>query len=101
MSKARLVWTENARRSLREIVRYLRQYSPQAAERISKQITAATRRLEDFPLSGRIVPELAGTGFREVIVADYRVIYEATAEDTVEILAVVHGRRLFPHVERG
>jgi len=85
---------------LREIIRYLRRYSSEAAERISQQIVEATRRLEDFPLSGRVVPELAETGFREVIVGDYRVIYEAMEDDTVEILSIVHDRRLLRHIER-
>ncbi|MFQ5858118.1 MAG: type II toxin-antitoxin system RelE/ParE family toxin, partial [Anaerolineae bacterium] len=92
-----VIWTEKARQNLREIVRYLRQHSPEAAERISKEITASTRRLETFPISGRIVPELAETSFREVIVGDYRVIYEVTEDDTVEILTIVHSRRLLPH----
>jgi len=100
MSKARVVWTEKARQDLREIIRYLRRYSSEAAERISQQIVEATRRLEDFPLSGRVVPELAETGFREVIVGDYRVIYEAMEDDTVEILSIVHDRRLLRHIER-
>lgn len=100
MSKARVVWTEKARQDLREIVRYLRRYSPEAAERISQQIVEVTHRLEDFPLSGRVVPELAETGFREVIVGDYWVIYEAMEDDTVEILSIMHGRRLLRHIER-
>lgn len=96
MSKTRIIWTEKARRDLRDIVRYLRQHSPEAAERISRQIVASTRRLEAFPFSGRIVPELEGSEFREVIVGDYRVVYEVTEGDTVEILTIVHSKRLFP-----
>lgn len=96
MSEVRIVWTEKARQDLREIVHYLRQHSPEASERISKEITASTRRLEMFPSSGRIVPELAETSFREVIVGDYRVIYEVTEGNTVEILTIVHSRRLLP-----
>lgn len=94
--EVRVVWTEKARQDLREIVRYLRQHSSEAAERTSEEIAASTRRLETFPFSGRIVPELAETNFREVIVSDYRVIYEVTDENVVEILTIVHGRRLVP-----
>lgn len=43
-----------------------------------------------------IVPELAESELREVIVGDYRVIYEVTEGNTVEILTVVHSKRLFP-----
>lgn len=49
------------------------------------------------PFSGRIVPELAESELREVIVGDYRVIYEVTEGNTVEILTIVHSKRLFPH----
>jgi plasmid stabilization system protein ParE len=38
------------------------------------------------------VPELPDTGFREVIVGNYRVIYRVVG-NTVEILTVMHGRR--------
>jgi plasmid stabilization system protein ParE len=48
-----------------------------------------------FPDSGRVVPELPNSRFRELIVEDYRVIYEhGPAGNTVRILAVRHGRRL-------
>ncbi len=96
MSSARIVWTDKARRDLRQIVRYLRRYSPQAAEEMGRRITAATRRLAEFPLSGRAVPELPDSSLREVIVGDYRVIYEPTENDTVEILSVLHSMRLMP-----
>jgi len=95
MAKVRIVWTEKARRDLREVVRYLRQYSPEAAEKTSKRITASTRRLAEFPLSGRAVPELPDTDFRELIVGDYRVVYEPSG-DAVEILSVLHSKRLMP-----
>jgi len=89
MSSARIAWTDKARRDLRR-------YSPQTAEETGRRITATTRRLGEFPLSGRAVPELPDSGLREVIVGDYRVIYEPTENDTVEILSILHSRRLIP-----
>lgn len=53
----------------------------------------ATGKLEIMPLCGRIVPELEGYGFREVIYRNYRIVYRLTDDDTIEILAVVHGAR--------
>lgn len=41
------------------------------------------------------MPEIGSEPVREVIVGDYRVIYEVT-ETQVEILAVVHGSRDLP-----
>jgi len=94
---ARVVWSWHAREDLRRIVDYVRADQPAAARRLGQQITHATRRLDQFPLSGRVVPELPGLEFREIIVGNYRVIYEV-AEEQVEVLAVIHGMRDLPSV---
>ena len=88
----RLLWTEPARDDLREILRFIRQDNPVAARNVIRKIREKVERLAQFPLSGRTVPELLDTGFREVIVENYRVIYRLVG-NTVEILTVVHGRR--------
>ena len=48
--------------------------------------------LQLFPKAGRIVPEFDDESTREVIVADFRVIYELS-DDHVTILNVIHGRQ--------
>lgn len=48
-----------------------------------------------FPKSGRIVPELGDGKTREVIVTNYRVMYEVES-DAVIILTVLHGARELP-----
>lgn len=45
------------------------------------------------PLIGRIVPELANTTIRERFFYSYRMPYRV-GDAGVEILAIVHGRRL-------
>lgn len=52
----------------------------------------AVQRLTEFPQSGRIVPERLAQGYREVIVAPYRIVYSVVGTD-VRILRVWHGRR--------
>jgi plasmid stabilization system protein ParE len=42
-----------------------------------------------------MVPEFERPELRELIEGPYRIIYQVTAE-TVEVLAVVHGRQLPP-----
>jgi plasmid stabilization system protein ParE len=59
---------------------------------VRQEIMSATRRLADFPLSGRVVPEVGTEEYREIIVRDYRIIYRATVQQ-VRIVTVVHGRR--------
>lgn len=56
----------------------------------------ATRRLQNFPEIGRVIPEVADTSLREIIVQGYRVIYRLE-EQCVLILAVMHGRRDVDH----
>ncbi len=92
-AKYKIVWTAKARERLREIVAYLQQFSSAAAARIGKQIAAATRRLADFPESGRRVPELPGTHYREVIRGNYRIVYEVAPPRVVRILTIRHGRQ--------
>jgi addiction module RelE/StbE family toxin len=93
--RTRVVWSAQAVADLREIAAYIREYSPRSARRIRQEIKNATRRLELFPLSGRFMPELPDGPYREVIVRDYRILYEST-EAHVEILTVVHGTRDLP-----
>jgi toxin ParE1/3/4 len=56
------------------------------------EVRAGVERLTDFPLSGRIVPERKAHGYREIIVAPYRIVYSVVGDD-VRILRVWHGRR--------
>lgn len=49
------------------------------------------------PLAGRRVPELNDDAVRERFLYSYRVIYEVRAKG-VEILAVLHGRRLLESI---
>jgi plasmid stabilization system protein ParE len=50
------------------------------------------RQIEQFPSSGRIVPEFGNVQFRELIERPYRLIYRITA-DGAEIAAILHGAR--------
>ena len=65
---AEVIWTGPALRHLREIEDYVRQDSPQRAERLTYRLLQAPQRLEAFPLSGRVVPELDNLAYREIIV---------------------------------
>lgn len=94
MNKQRLkiAWTEPASSDLKAITDYIRPHSPAGAKKIRQQIRDAVCGLTAFPLSGRSVPEFPEKNFRELIVGNYRVVYEIV-ETWVVILAVVHGAR--------
>ena len=60
-------------------------------------LLASVRRLHDFPLSGRVVPERGEPMLREVIWHNYRVVYRhLEAADEVHVLLVFRAERLFP-----
>jgi len=66
------------------------------ADSVLTEIFDAVDRLARFPQSGRVVPEMNNENTREIIVGNYRVIYD-TGGDTVHILSVLHGAQLFPN----
>lgn len=65
---------------------------PQVRRQFAGRFRAAFRRLQTWPLSGRVVPERASLGYRELIVTPYRVVY-TVFEDEVQVLRIWHGRR--------
>lgn len=91
----RVLWTAPARDDLREIREYIARDSAQFARLTTGRLVAAVGRLQQYPLSGRIVPELGRAAIREVVQGAYRIVYRVTP-DAIQILAVVHGARLFP-----
>ena len=95
----RVVWTSPARDDLREIRAYVARDSAQYARLVVERLLAAVERLQDYPLSGRIVPEVEQPTLREVVAGAYRIVYRVTASE-VHILTVVHGARQFPPGER-
>jgi plasmid stabilization system protein ParE len=93
--RAPVAWTRPALDSLLDIVRHIQTDNLPAARRFASQIKAKVARLEQFPESGRPVPEFPSSGLRELIIGDYRVIYRAVkGPASVQVLAVRHGARL-------
>jgi len=88
-------WTNAAVAHLVAIHEHIALDSPRYASRMVDRITARTRQIGTFPLSGHSVPEYRSPTIREVIEGPYRVIYEVS-EEGVQVLAVIHGARLLP-----
>lgn len=72
---AEIVWTEPALQQLDAIAEYIVLDKPDAASHLIRQVFEKTDRLEDFPKSGRIPPELPKSIYREVIVPPCRIFY--------------------------
>lgn len=91
----RVVWTRPALQDVSAIREYIARDSPRYARAVAERLFATVDRLQDYPLSGRVVPELAQPTLPEVIAAPYRIVYRVRAE-VVEIITVVHAARQFP-----
>jgi len=88
----RVEWSDFARDDLDDLVEYISRDSAFYARQFGEKVVLATRRLGDFPESGRRIPEADDDNLREIIVQGYRVMYRFEA-DIVLILAVMHGSR--------
>jgi len=89
-------WTRLASLDLQRLQDYIAQDNPHAAFRIARLIRERTERLADHPYSGR-TGRVHGT--RELIVSGtpYVVAYRiVAAEDSVDVLAVIHSARKWP-----
>jgi toxin ParE1/3/4 len=68
-------WSPTALEDVESIAEYLARDSEYYARAVVDKILVRTRKLKDFPLSGRIVPELEDVSVRETFVHSYRIIY--------------------------
>jgi toxin ParE1/3/4 len=80
-------FTASARAQFLSALTYIRRDDPQAAVNFRERAETALRRLEEFPKSGRIVPEFPELPCREVVIAPYRFFYRVKGE-IVWIVAV-------------
>jgi len=80
-------FTPSARTQFFSALSYIRRDKPSAATSFRDRSEKILRRLEDFPESGRIIPEFPELSYREVIISPYRFFYKIKA-DVVWIVAV-------------
>lgn len=90
--RAAILWSERARLDLLEIGDFIARDKPQAAERWVGKVLNAIEPTAAFPASGRIVPEIDRSDIREVILDNYRIVYQL-GETSIIILTVFEGHR--------
>lgn len=90
-----VVWSPQALEDAGEIGEYIARDSPQYASAVVDSLLEATRKLQNFPFAGRVVPELGDELIREKFVYSYRLIYRVE-DKRVLILAIIHFKRLLP-----
>lgn len=89
----KIKFTPTARVQFLEGLEYIRQDNPSAAASYREKVEKVLRRLEDFPESGRAIPEFPGLPHREVIIRPYRFFYRVVGKN-IWIVAVWHGAQL-------
>ncbi len=85
-------WSFEATTDLESLAVYIARDSAFYATAFVQEILMAGRSLDRFAERGRIVPELAQTNIRELLVREYRLIY-TIEESRVVILGLIHGKR--------
>lgn len=93
----RVLWTRQAIEDVEAIRAFVARDSPHYATLIAERMVEAVQRLQEFPRSGRVVPELERDAYREIIFGAYRIVHRLEA-DRIEVLAVVHAARRFPGI---
>ena len=86
-------FTPTARVQFLSALNYIHRDNPLAALKFRQRVETVLRRLEEFPNSGRGVPEFPELPYREVIISSYRFFYRVKGK-TVWIVGVWHGAQL-------
>jgi toxin ParE1/3/4 len=89
----RLLWSPQAVEDVEAIRAFVARDSEHYANLLVERIVAAVDRLDSFPLSGRVVPEVGDELLREVVYGNYRIVYRVQPA-VVEIVTVFHSARL-------
>ncbi len=88
-------WARGATRQLAAAHAYIAADSPRAADRVILQITEAVKLLSTHPNAGR---EGRVKNTRELVIVGtpYIVAYRIKNRTTIQVLAILHGRRRWP-----
>jgi addiction module RelE/StbE family toxin len=91
----RIAWSPVAVERASEIVDYIAQDKPSAADNLIRTIFSKVEQLRSNPEIGRIVPEINERQIRELIYGNYRIIYHVEAKQ-ISILTIRHGKQILP-----
>ena len=89
----KVCFTPAARKEFLAALAFIREDNPQAARRLRQRAETMLRRLEEFPESGRVIPEFPELPYREVVISPYRFFYRVKGE-TIWVVGVWHGAQL-------
>jgi len=88
-----LIWTPRAQSDLLEIIRYIGEFNPGAAERLKTRLETVVLPLSEHPEMYRKSDRLPNC--REIVAhPNYIVLYRVN-RDCVEVMRIVHARRVY------
>ena len=93
-----IFWSDLAVHDLKTIHSYIKEDSKYYADRQIKKIIKRVDQLDNFPESGRIVPEFSISQIRELIEGSYRIVYYLDL-NSVFILRVHHSAQLLRYIQ--
>jgi plasmid stabilization system protein ParE len=97
----RIVWSPLAIERAYEAAKYIARDKPEAARSWLEGVFEAVDRLEAFPHSGRMVPEIGLPEYREIVYRkSHRIVYYVD-KSTVRILTVRNFAQLLDLTELG
>ncbi|MGV2929833.1 type II toxin-antitoxin system RelE/ParE family toxin [Vreelandella venusta] len=91
---AEVIWTEPALQELDAIAEYIALDNPAAASYLVQDVFDKTERLENFPQSGRIPPELPNSVYREIVVPPCRIFYRESEKQILVLYVMREERQL-------
>jgi len=94
----RVTWSPEAVEDLESIAEYIDRDSSYYAQSVVSQVFEASRKIKEFPLIGRMVPEIGDENIRERFIYSYRLVYKIQ-QQRILIVAVIHGKRLLENIE--
>jgi len=90
----KVTWAPSALNDIDAIAEFISRDSIDRAALFVTRMFEITDRLQKFPLSGRVIPEIGSQDCREIIYGSYRIMYRIEGNDEW-ITGVVHGARDF------
>ena len=90
-------WSPEATEDLEAIADYIARDSEYYAQAVVTELLSVSRSVGEFPIIGRMVPEIGDENIRERFVYSYRLVYRVESA-RILIVAVIHGTRLLENI---
>ena len=94
----KVVWSELAVERAYDEARYIAEDKPEAALAWLEGLFRSTDRLERFPKSGKLVPEIGRAEYRQIVYRSHRIVYRVENKQ-VSILTVRRFKQLLEVTE--